>query len=207
MVFAPGLKRAETPMEVMARLATPVESGCWEWHGPLGEKGYARVDYMVSGKRIRRTASHVAWELANAAEVPDGLEVDHLCRNPVCVNPDHLEPITHLENILRAREHHLATRLFCEKHPDVLLKYEGRVRVCRICKAAYVREWRAEQREKQGLPPAASHKGQRKFVCDKCGGPYEVLAIIKDRGPRYGCRSCHQEYYRNRYKRLAVESK
>lgn len=199
MVFAPGLKRAETPMEVMARLATPVESGCWEWHGPINEKGYARVQYFVGRKRITRRASHVAYELANAVEVPDDLEIDHTCRNRACVNPEHLEPITHLENILRAREHHLATRLFCEKHPDVLLKYEGRVRVCRICKAAYVREWRAEQREKQGLPPSAPHKGQRKFQCDTCGEPYEILGMHPGRGtPRYGCRKCRQAYYRNR---------
>lgn len=145
MVFAPGLKRAETPMEVMARLATPVESGCWEWHGPINEKGYARVQYSVGRKRITRRASHVAYELANAVEVPEGMEIDHLCRNRACVNPDHLEPLIHVENIQRARLYKLASRLFCEKHPGVLLKYEGRVRVCRVCKAVYLKEWRARR--------------------------------------------------------------
>lgn len=206
MVFAPGLKRAETPMEVMDRLSVPLESGCWEWRGPFGEKGYARVDYMVGRKRIRRTATHVAYELANAVEVPEGLEIDHLCHNHGCVNPDHLEPVIHRENIIRQRAHRMATVFTCDKGHPLRVREDG-TRFCYECKAEYQRVWRAEQREKQGLLPAASHKGQRKFVCDKCGGPYEVLAIIKDRGPRYGCRRCHQEYYRNRYKRLAVESK
>lgn len=144
MVFAPGLKRAETPMEVMDRLATPTESGCWKWHGPINEKGYARVQYVVGRKRITRRASHVAYELANAVEVPEGLDLDHLCRNRWCVNPDHLEPVPHLENIRRAWTDYVPDE-FCLKHPQTRMKLEGRFWVCRVCKREYLREWRSRR--------------------------------------------------------------
>lgn len=65
------------------------EHGCWLWRGSLNNYGYGRLD---------RTYSHIlAWETANGP-VPDGMELDHLCRTPACCNPSHLEPVTRQEN-------------------------------------------------------------------------------------------------------------
>lgn len=69
---------------------------CWLWTASIRATGYGQ--FRV-GKRTR-DAHRVAWELTNGS-VPDGLQLDHLCRNRACVRPDHLEPVTQRENILR----------------------------------------------------------------------------------------------------------
>jgi hypothetical protein len=72
--------------------------GCHVWIGARDAHGYGAI-------QIERTvgkAHRIAYELARGA-VPEGLELDHLCRHPYCVNPDHLEPVSHAENMRRAR--------------------------------------------------------------------------------------------------------
>lgn len=73
-----------------------VTSGCWLWTGQLNNTGYGLFWYQTG----KRGAHVVLWELLRGL-VPDGLELDHLCRVRRCVNPDHLEPVTHSENLLR----------------------------------------------------------------------------------------------------------
>ena len=71
---------------------------CWEWMGAQTPLGYGRF------RAFRRSvlAHRFAYELL-VGPIPSGLELDHLCCNPSCVRPDHLDPVTHHENILRGR--------------------------------------------------------------------------------------------------------
>lgn len=71
-------------------------SGCWLWAGALDGKGYSLM--YAQGKN--RRAHRVSYE-QQKGPIPDGLEIDHLCRTRCCVNPDHLEAVTHAENIRR----------------------------------------------------------------------------------------------------------
>lgn len=72
------------------------ENGCMEWTGYLcSGYPYMRVHGIMVG------AHRVAWVLHHNREIPDGYEVDHLCRNQICVNPEHLEPVTRRENLRR----------------------------------------------------------------------------------------------------------
>lgn len=74
------------------------ESGCWQYVGYLDKYGYGKMHDPVA----RRTeyAHRYAWTMING-QIPHGLSLDHLCRNPSCVRPDHLEPVTHRTNVLR----------------------------------------------------------------------------------------------------------
>ena len=72
------------------------DNGCWIWKGATtGKSGYGA---FYAGQRI--TAHRFAYETF-IGPVPEGLDVDHLCRNRLCVNPDHLEPVTRRENVVR----------------------------------------------------------------------------------------------------------
>ncbi|MFC8095360.1 HNH endonuclease signature motif containing protein [Streptomyces sp. NPDC057301] len=72
------------------------EGGCWEWTGARTSKGYG--SFWLDGRM--QYAHRVAYE-SMRTPIPDGLVIDHLCRNRACVNPGHLEPVTNRTNILR----------------------------------------------------------------------------------------------------------
>jgi hypothetical protein len=74
-------------------------SGCWVWGGPRTELGYGVL--WANTRPRSRKAHRVVYEI-HRGPIPAGLELDHLCRNPSCVNPDHLEPVTHAENMRRS---------------------------------------------------------------------------------------------------------
>jgi len=81
---------------------------CWVWTGSKDRAGYGRTWRSTAPFPAHR----VAYELL-VGPIPAGLVIDHLCRNPACVNPDHLEPVTHRVNILRGhapsiRSHRMA---------------------------------------------------------------------------------------------------
>jgi hypothetical protein len=77
------------------------ETGCWQWTGKLHPDGYGVIDVTLSRNLRRpRMVHRVAYELF-VGPVPSGLQLDHLCRNRACFNPEHLEPVTQQENIRR----------------------------------------------------------------------------------------------------------
>jgi len=76
--------------------------GCWTWTGATNERGYGRFGFGPRGSITHVSAHRWVYEFM-IAPIPEGLEIDHLCRNPSCVNPYHLEPVPAQEN-LRRRE-------------------------------------------------------------------------------------------------------
>jgi hypothetical protein len=122
------------------------ETGCIEWQRPLSQ-GYGRLS--VDGHM--RFAHRVAFVLF--APIPDGLVLDHLCRNPPYINPDHLEPVTVAENNLRGVGcmADYARRTHCpqghEYTPENTMITKVGARRCRVCKSAENRAYRIKQLE------------------------------------------------------------
>lgn len=86
-----------------AKYVVDTETGCWLWTAMLDSCGYGRLRVgRAMDKPGRMVASHRLSYEHFKGPIPDGLEIDHLCRVRSCCNPDHLEAVTHAENKLRS---------------------------------------------------------------------------------------------------------
>lgn len=118
--------------------AKVVESGeCWLWTGSTDKmSGYGRIRIDRSTKYVHR----VSYELM-VGDIPEGLHLDHLCRNRACVNPYHLDPVTSGVNTRRSPITH-GNETHCPAghayEGDNLAIYAGR-RNCRTCNIARCR--------------------------------------------------------------------
>ena len=110
---------------------------CWLWTGRQTPDGYGRF----SGQGAHR----VAYELL-VGVIPEGMELDHLCRIPLCVNPDHLEPVDRAENI--RRRYALVThcrnghRFTVDNTYPLPAGLTSGTRACRTCRREAVRRYR-----------------------------------------------------------------
>lgn len=78
------------------------KNGCWIWQGPLNDRklyGYAGTEYK-NGRKLTIRAHNLFYE-TYIGKIPEGLELDHTCKHGLCVNPEHLEPVTRKENVWR----------------------------------------------------------------------------------------------------------
>jgi hypothetical protein len=92
----PGRKRLID--RIMEKISPEPNSGCWLWKGAATSAGYGEIHVPGRGGRL---AHRFLYEMLRGP-IPDGLQLDHLCRVRCCVNPDHLEPVTCRDNLRRS---------------------------------------------------------------------------------------------------------
>jgi hypothetical protein len=118
------------------------ESGCWEWMGCLDKCGYGRV----LGANNASIPAHRYFYEQEKGPIHAGKEVDHLCRNRRCVNPQHLEAVSHKKNMERG---HWASLRHC-KHgheytpENTYIRTNGN-RDCRVCIRQRVKAYTARK--------------------------------------------------------------
>ena len=161
---------------------------CWEWQASKTRQGYGQVRV-----RDRILAAHrVAWSIENGL-IPNRLGLDHICRNPACVRPSHLEPVPQRENMVRGVD----ARIHCPNgHP---YDTNGRKRQCEVCAQAAIdraREKRTRCKNGHRYTPGTMFRDKRGHrrcrLCAKThcprGHPYDDENTYVD--PTNGWRQC-----------------
>lgn len=170
------------------------DDGCWQWTATTDGKGYG---FFYPGKEWpqRQMRAHRFAYIALQGPIPTGYDLDHLCRNLGCCNPDHLEPVPHRENVLRGISPiaQQARQTHCKKgHPfspeNTYQSSKGRV--CRIC----ARERNARYMDRKRGHPVMG----RPDITTHCpaGHPYANDA----QHPRGHCPTCRKERGRRQYR-------
>lgn len=156
-------KRGQELKEIRVYEATPEArfwvkvtktDDCWLWTGAKHELGYGR--FRLDAKAKLTVPSHRYAYTLLVGPIPEGMVLDHLCRNPSCVNPSHLEPVTQGENVLRGESimANNARKTHCkyghEFTPENTYRVAGHptYRHCRECSLRKSRE--QHERKRQG---------------------------------------------------------
>lgn len=152
-------------------------SSCWLWTGSRDRHGYGSLYWSGSTRRAHR----VAYEIA-VGPIPEGLDLDHLCRTRACVRPDHLEPVDRRTNLLRgeAIQARNARKTHCVRGHEFTIENTARrqngARRCREC------------RRTRSAPMARCSRGHA----------YEGDNVIVDRRGWRVCRECRNARRRER---------
>ena len=139
---------SKLPERLQDKIEYVPESGCWIWCGGLTSAGYGQIELGLGTTYVHR----IVYELFKGI-IPSELELDHLCRVTCCCNPDHLEPVTHLENVRRGDAgKYLSARTHCShghsyQGENLYIRPDGKGRQCRECNRAGGRRFRARKKE------------------------------------------------------------
>lgn len=133
--YRTGHKPQTLQGRIMAKVSV-TDAGCWEFHGYRSPLGYGRIKAGGEARLVHR----VLYEIL-VGPVPPDLDMDHLCRNPPCCNPDHLEPVTPWENKRRgmhprmvAHRARTCLRGHSQAEHACRRKSTGQVIYCRACR-------------------------------------------------------------------------
>lgn len=118
-------------------------NGCWNYTRSKSVKGYGKLSAWG-----RMWLAHRVSYTIFVAPIPEGKSIDHLCRNPSCINPNHLEPVSNRENLMRGIG--IAAKNSRKTHcinghalsgENLRLKKSRRGRICKKCNSDHWRKW------------------------------------------------------------------
>lgn len=139
--------------DVLGRKITILENGCLEWQNYRREAGCGLTN--VNGRSV---GAHEAFYELYATPVPEGLELDHLCHDPSCVNPDHLEAVPHWTNLMRSDCPSAinARKTECPQGhalsgSDLCIEHRSNGKDCRRCKICMRVQRNESRRRKQSI--------------------------------------------------------
>lgn len=183
---------ANTNKKIARKLALDFSSGCWLWLGAISKKGYATLN--TGGGRTPLVHKFLYEQKFGC--VPAGLELDHLCRVRCCVNPFHLEPVTHAENMRRGSQ---ATATHCKRGHEfspenTRIGINGQ-RFCRECLRKNAREAAQNQQEIHRHSKLFCKRGHRLF------GDNLYLETTERGKIKRRCRECNRLKEQNRSRR------
>jgi hypothetical protein len=151
-ISAPDLDALRKAARLWRYVSRDAQTGCWNWTGTLCPQGYGRI--YTCGRL--HGAHRLAFELHYGTALPFWADVDHLCHNPACVNPEHLEAVSHRENMRRRRP--VVSRTHCPHGHEWLpgsytTNATSGARICLVCNRA---RCRADYRRRKGVKPEPS---------------------------------------------------
>ena len=178
------------------------EDQCWNYQGTIG-RGYGKI-IIRSGKRKDNYLAHRVVYSALRGEIPEGLELDHLCRNRRCVNPWHLELVTGRVNTLRGdalsainarKTHCIGGHAFTPENTRIW----GGQRICRTCRREALR--RAYARIPRGPTPGEFNAAKTHCPRGHEYTPENTIVIKTGPSRRRVCRICQRASQRAHYHR------
>lgn len=142
-----GLLQARMPSYVVSRIKID-ENGCWRWQGPKLPYGYGQFWLKKEDGERKKWRIHCFTYTRLIGPIPEGKEIDHLCRVRDCCNPLHLEAVTHHENMLRATN---AIKTHCPQgHEYTVENARFRKRGSRDCRKCDAQKHQAIRDAKKG---------------------------------------------------------
>lgn len=142
-------KRKATIERLLSRLQR--NKDCWDWTGAVTNGGYGQITGYVNNIKKNLITHRVVYEYFNGS-IPKGLTIDHLCRNRLCQNPDHLEAVTQKVNTARGISVTAinTSKTHCTNgHPyygaNLLMDKKRNIRMCKACRKEVHYNWRLKR--------------------------------------------------------------
>lgn len=125
----------------------PGPGGCLISTYSVGSHGYAQIGWHENGTRVMTLVHRALWIHVNGA-IPDGVTVDHVCKNRRCINIDHLRLLPNFENARRTAGRDWTLGECINGHPNSELRTTSSGAYCRICRGEWSRRYYEANREK-----------------------------------------------------------